>query len=143
MHYQKACFAGVAGEIWRWAAGRKAVLMHKQEFFFGIFSLVLLVLFVCGMTGMDYMNRDNGYARNIIGFSLFALPLLSLILSMKSHQTWMGIVGLFVSVPLCLFSIGALAWVIYYSRLSHASHLHHSQSSQQPNNSLHPSPAAF
>ena len=114
--------------------------MRKQEKIFGIFALVLLALFVCGMTGMDYMSRDNGYARNIIGVSLFALPLLSLILSMKSHQTWMGIVGIFVSVPLCLFFLGALAWVIHYTRLPHASHLHHSQSSQRPNNSLHLTP---
>lgn len=116
--------------------------MRKQEKISGIFALVLLALFVCGMTGMDYMSRDNGYARNIIGVSLFALPLLSLILSMKSHQTWMGIVGLFVSVPLCLFFLGALAWVIHYTRLPHASHLHHSQNSQRPNNSLHLTPRA-
>jgi len=116
--------------------------MRKQETVFGVIALVVLVLFVYGMAGMDFSNRGNGQVRNIVGLSLFALPLLSLVLSLKSHQTWMGIVGLIVSVPLCLFFIGAMAWVIHYSLPSHVSPLHHSQSSLPPNNALQPTPTA-
>ncbi len=127
----------------------KAFLMRKQEIRRGIAAVVLLIIFPCGAAAMDHFVPNNAQARGIIGFSLFTLPLFSLALGLKSHHTWLGIVSLFISVPLFLWVVGATFWwfvilqpqVVRYSRL----HPHHSTQrliSQRPNNALHPTPPA-
>ena len=113
--------------------------MRRQEKSSGIAALVLLILYISSAVAMEH-SRGNGQTRNIIGFSLCLLPLLSLVLSLMSSRTWMGIVGLFLSIPLSLFVVAAVTWTILYGLHPHKSHMHPNQSGQQSNTALHRTP---
>ena len=113
--------------------------MRRQEKSSGIAALVLLILYISSAVAMEH-SRGNGQTRNIIGFSLCLLPLLSLVLSLMSSRTWMGIVGLFLSIPLSLFVVAAVTWTVLYGLHPHKSHMHPNQSGQQSNTALHRTP---
>ena len=109
--------------------------MRRQEKSSGIAALVLLILYISSAVAMEHF-RGNGQTRNMIGFSLCLLPLLSLVLSLMSSRTWMGIVGLFLSIPLSLFVVAAVTWTVLYGLHPHKSHLHPNQSGQQSSTAL-------
>lgn len=124
----------------------KGNLMCAPENRRAIVAVVLLVMVPCGFAAMDYLVPNNGQARRIIGLSLFALPLLSLALGIKSRRTKIGSLSLFLSIPMSPYVIAATFWWFTVMKPQlHPRHLYPCRSSQrldgQPSNTaLHPTP---
>lgn len=94
------------------------VTLVRQETGLGWASLALLALyFGVAFSGLSRYFGNNG--ARVIAVCFFGIPPASFVLGILSRRTWMGKVGIAVSVLLLIFLFISIVWIIGYIRGGH------------------------